>query len=99
MIFALSLSIVSCQKENEVVNVNEDVTIVEESTPEGNPVPGGELTVVLPSVIDNLNPLLANNEDVINFLGLIYESPLYIDNTGQFMPVLVESWEVDESGK
>ena len=47
MIFALSLSIVSCQKENEVVNVNEDVTIVEESTPEGNPVPGGELTVVL----------------------------------------------------
>lgn len=60
--------------------------------------PGGDLFIAMPAEIESFDPLIAESDDLINLLTLIYETPLKYDVSGRILPNLIESWEVDESG-
>ncbi len=60
--------------------------------------PGGDLFIAMPANAGSLDPLQASDEDLVNLLGLVYETPVRIDETGKPQPCLAESWEADESG-
>lgn len=62
------------------------------------PEPGGELTIAVPQGVTNYDPLQAQDEDLINMLSLIYESPLLLGANGKFQPSLAETWTSDEGG-
>ena len=63
-----------------------------------SPQPGGELFIAVPDDIESYDPLLARNEDLINMLSLVYETPLTVDAGGRVQPGLVETWQSDETG-
>ncbi len=58
--------------------------------------PGGDLFISMPKEIESFDPLKAKNEDLINLLSLIYETPLKYDVNGKLLPNLFESWKVNE---
>lgn len=79
--------------------------IEEESLPTASPEPtvqpprkGGELRVAL-TAPDILNPHLTQSRDMLNFLGLIFESPIAYDSNHKPIPWLVEKWETSPDGR
>lgn len=60
------------------------------------PQAGGDLFIAIPSEIPSFDPLTVTNEDLINFLTLIYETPFVFNDNGQLLNQLVESWDVSE---
>lgn len=76
--------------EDNIENTREPV--------EPRPVYGGELNVPLTS-LDSFNPLLTKSRDVLNFLGLIYESAITYDKDLKPAPSLVTGWEVSPDGR
>ncbi len=61
------------------------------------PERGGEMFIAYPADTASFDPLLAKNEDLINLLSLIYETPLAVDASGKIGPNLVENWQVDDT--
>jgi ABC-type transport system substrate-binding protein len=61
------------------------------------PVRGGEMFIAYPGDTESLDPLAARNEDLINLLSLVYETPLAVDASGKIGPNLVENWQVDDT--
>lgn len=59
---------------------------------------GGELRVAL-TAPDVLNPHLTKSRDLLNFLGLIFESPIAYDSNQKPIPSLVTEWEVSPDGR
>ncbi len=77
-------------------------TVAEESATAAasySPQPGGELFIAVPDDVQSYDPLLAQNEDLINMLSLVYETPLLVDADGRIQPGLVETWKNDDTGK
>ncbi|NLC43417.1 MAG: hypothetical protein GX783_03950 [Clostridiales bacterium] len=71
------------------------------ATPQATEPPprkGGELRVALTSP-DVLNPHLTQSRDMLNFLGLIFESPIAYDSNRKPVPSLVTSWETSPDGR
>lgn len=84
-----------------------DAHLTEEEKPsmESTPKPtepaarsGGELKVPLAN-LDTLNPLLTQSRDMINFLSLIFESPITYDEQSKPTPSLITDWEVSPDGR
>jgi peptide/nickel transport system substrate-binding protein len=71
-----------------------------EETPVPTPAPrkGGELAVPL-TAPDTFNPLLTQSRDMLNFLSLLFESPIAYDENSKPIPSLVSSWEVSPDGR
>ncbi|MEA5002770.1 MAG: ABC transporter substrate-binding protein [Christensenella sp.] len=59
---------------------------------------GGELFIAMPQGVTDLDPLAATDEDLINLLTLIYDTPVRLGVGSEPQPGLAESWEVDETG-
>ena len=73
-------------------------TVVKEQLEEEyNAKPGGDMAISIPASVASWDPVLAEDEEVINMLSLIYETPLELSNNGIFSPGLIESWTVDDS--
>lgn len=62
------------------------------------PQRGGDLFIAVPSDIRSFDPITAVNEDLINFLTLIYECPFVYNEDGRLEECLIDTWEVSESG-
>jgi peptide/nickel transport system substrate-binding protein len=82
--------------------IKEDKTVLD-STVQPNkthflPEKGGELRIAL-TAPDTLNPLLTESRDTLNFLKLIYESPITYDASGKPTPSLFSDWEVSSDGR
>ena len=76
-------------------------TLEEESATAGtsySPQPGGELFIAIPDDTQTYDPLLAQNEDLINMLSLVYETPITVDANGRIQPGLAETWQNDDAG-
>lgn len=58
------------------------------------PQAGGDLFIAIPSEITSFDPLTVTNEDLVNFLTLIYETPFKFNENGQLVNSLVDSWDV-----
>lgn len=58
---------------------------------------GGEIVLAL-SGVDEFNPLMVRSRDGMNFLSLIYESPVAYSRRMQPEPRLAEGWTVEEEG-
>lgn len=59
---------------------------------------GGELFIAMPQGAVDLDPLSATDEDLINLLSLVYDTPVRLGAGSQPQAGLAESWEVDETG-
>ncbi len=81
-----------------VIDSNETHTEVKPAPSEPSPRFGGELRVPL-TALDTFNPLLTQSRDVLNFLGLIFESPIAYDENLKPSPSLIDSWEVSPDGR
>lgn len=74
-----------------------EVTVTASPQTTEEPVRGGEMFIAYPGDAQSFDPLLAQNEDLINLLSLIYETPLVVDDTGKIGPGLVENWQTDDT--
>ncbi|MEG0630445.1 MAG: ABC transporter substrate-binding protein [Christensenellaceae bacterium] len=60
---------------------------------------GGELFIAMPAEVESFDPITAKNEDLINLLTLIYETPLKITADGKIEPNLMSEWKADQDGR
>ncbi|MEG2203389.1 MAG: ABC transporter substrate-binding protein, partial [Christensenellaceae bacterium] len=60
---------------------------------------GGELFIAMPAEVESFDPITAKNEDLINLLTLIYETPLKTTADGKIEPNLMSEWKVDQDGR
>lgn len=68
----------------------------QENTQDYVPTSGGELYLTIPNTT-NLDPYTTVNNDMREFLNLIYDRPINVEADGSFSAGLIESWSVDES--
>ena len=68
----------------------------QENTQDYVPTSGGELYLTIPNTT-NLDPYTTVNNDMREFLNLIYDRPINVEADGSFSAGLIESWQVDES--
>jgi len=89
-----------CDAGDETPSASPDASAKpkETATPTPSPQMGGELKVPLMAP-DSFNPLLTQSKDVLNFLNLIFEHPLVLDENSRPTPSLVAKWEVSEDGR
>lgn len=105
LIILISMNLVSCQqgifddaqmqqlgyeKNNETAENNDDILDI-------GPVKGGNLNLFT-TTPDTFNPLLTKNKYVNDFLGLIYEGLVKLDEKQMPAPVLSESWSISADG-
>ncbi|NLB42750.1 MAG: hypothetical protein GX815_10945 [Clostridiales bacterium] len=88
-----------------LITIPEAPPTEEEPIPLATPQPteppprkGGELRVAL-TAPDVLNPHLTQSRDMLNFLGLIFESPIAYDSNRKPVPSLVTTWETSPDGR
>ncbi len=74
----------------------QDTEVKEEIS--STPVHGGTISLAL-SPPDSFNPLLVRSRDMINFLGMVFESPVAYGKDLKPEPMLAERWEVLEQGR
>ena len=65
---------------------------------EGNPIPGGSFTMVMPQNPSTLNPFEPGSREMSDLHGLIFDGLIRFDDTLKPIPGLAESWSVDETG-
>ncbi len=93
------LFLVGCQaKPAMAVQTPQATAITSAAVASRLPERGGELSIAIPQGITTYDPLLAQDEDLINMLSLIYETPLTLGADGKFQPGLAETWTMDEAG-
>ncbi|MCK5128760.1 MAG: hypothetical protein KAQ68_02820, partial [Clostridiales bacterium] len=65
------------------------------------PIPegAGEIIVAMPKEITSTNPYLVNERDLVSLYGLIFEPLIEFDELGEAIPILAQTWELDETGK
>ena len=60
------------------------------------PVPGGSITISMPEGTKLGNPLTAATRELNSIYGLVFESLLELDETGNPVPCLAETWESED---
>src|SRR5690554_3811798 len=84
--------------EAHIIDNDEMPSEVTPTPTEPSPRYGGELKVPL-TALDTFNPILTQSKDILNFLSLIYESPIVYDESLKPSPSLISSWEVSPDGR
>lgn len=56
------------------------------------------IAVAMPSKIESTNPYLINSRDVLSLYNLVFEPLVDLNQKGEPVPCLAQSWSVDESG-
>ncbi|QTV80059.1 hypothetical protein KAE78_02840 [Microbacterium sp. NIBRBAC000506063] len=65
---------------------------------EGDPVSGGTFRHAVFPEVGSIIPMSANQPQEIQVITYAYESLIYTDESGERLPWLAESWEVNEDG-
>lgn len=91
-------SLAGCGNGEEAAEVTPTPEVQVEADESQSPVSGGVLVTAMPANAESLDPLLANNKDLINLLSLVYEPLLKQDNTGNLTSVLAETWSTSDDG-
>ncbi len=97
IIFTLTLA--SCQNNSDFFTY--DFTPEPTIAPIVTPMPDGsvEIKVPMPSKVESSNPYLVTSRDLLSLYGLIFEPLMTFDEIGEPIPVLAQTWELDETGK
>lgn len=80
---------------SEVVEVVEVTRIV---LVQPTPAPTGQLTVMLTDYPNSLDLPQANSLDALNVAWQLYDSLVMVDNQGNILPALAQSWAVNDDG-
>ena len=99
LLIIVAISFASCSNDSDFFST--------QFTPEPTvaaivtPMPDGsaEITVAMPSVIESTNPFLITSRDLMSLYNLIFEPLLTFNETGEPVPVLAQTWELDDTGK
>jgi len=91
----LTLLISACSPSS--LNLPEEANTAEQEDL-GSPQSGGTINLATTSTL-NLNPLLANDDETMAILSLIFEGLVKIDEQGMAQPALAESWQISDDGK
>ncbi len=78
---------------------NEEEIAVPVSTPEPQPITGGQVRMYIPTNADFTDPLKVNTEEMMSFFSMIFESLVSISADGKIAPELAESWLTEDGGK
>ncbi len=91
----ISLTLVSCGKEPEFLRYN--FTPEPTVAPIATEVPDGttEIRIAMPSEIESTNPFKVTSRDMMSIYNLIFEPLISFDDTGEPVPVLAQTWELD----
>ncbi len=95
------LILAGCSAKPTISTETSSAPAAASATPAPTPVAGGELKINMPKITagdGGMHPLITPYRDMIDVLGLVYESPLRYDDNHKLSANLVESWEVDEAG-
>jgi peptide/nickel transport system substrate-binding protein len=88
---------VEVEKEVEVVQTVE-VEVVKEVAVEAPAEPEGELIVSLATIPNSLTPPNAAERNAANVVNQIFNGLTWVDDEGEIVPALAESWEISEDG-
>ena len=66
------------------------------STPEPQPITGGEVRMYIPTNADVTDPLKVNTEEMLSFFSMIYESLVSISADGRLTAELAENWSTED---
>lgn len=81
-----------------IFNASEEEALTPTPVPmEMVPQAGGDLFIAIPEDISSFDPITATNEDLINFLTLIYETPFSYSESGMLQNCLISNWDVNEA--
>lgn len=69
------------------------------STPEPQPITGGEVRMYIPINAGITDPLKVNTEEMLSFFSMIYESLVSISADGKLTAELAENWSTEDGGK
>ena len=78
---------------------NQEEIAVPVSTPEPQPITGGEVRMYIPTNADVTDPLKVNTEEMLNFFSMIFESLVSISADGKLTAELAENWTSEDGGK
>ncbi len=93
VLLIITLSLSACEQQPpEEVEVQEEVVIEDYKPEDSLPL---RLAITRPT---QLNPLLNANDTLYQVYHLIYESLVSFDENMDLVPLLAESWELDDSG-
>lgn len=79
--------------------VSSKPSIATQSAMEEAPAHGGDLFIAIPDGVTMYDPLLATNEDLVNFYTLMYETPFAYDESGRLVNDLIDTWDVSSDGR
>jgi len=96
VLFIALIFLISACSHNSSNSTQQNETINREN--QVPPESGGTINIGTTSTL-NLNPLLANDDETMAILGLIYEGLVKIDDQGMVRPSLAESWQISDDGK
>src|SRR5688572_30330338 len=65
---------------------------------DGGTATGGTVRIGLPGYPDSLNPGLAVLAESYNIYELVYDTPVTVNPTAEFVPKLATEWSVSEDG-
>ncbi len=93
------LTVFSGCGKSETAGEGETEIAVPVSTPEPQPITGGEVKMYIPTNADITDPLKVNTEEMLNFFSMIYESLVSISADGKLTAELAENWFTEDGGK
>jgi len=95
------LFVCACSNSADVEMFNPNVTVnVDKDSDTASAVKdAGELFINMPAEVSTFHPLAADNEDMVNILSLVLEPALSLDAQGQIQPGIIETWDIDNTGK
>ena len=97
LLMAMLLVFSGCGKSTS--GENEEEIAVPVSTPEPQPITGGEVRMYIPTNADVTDPLKVNTEEMLNFFSMIFESLVSISADGKLTAELAENWTSEDGGK
>lgn len=104
LVLISNLTLVSCQSEYDEYqysklnyDLNNGIYLNNDDIMDKGPVKGGTLNL-FSTFPDTLNPLLTKNSYVCDFLSLIYEGLVTLDEKQQPQPLLSDKWLVSSDG-
>jgi len=97
----LILGVVACDEEvtnNEpsFTDIINDVTSTPDQKNVTTPTKGGTVSLSV-AVYNTLNPLITNNEDIKNYMNLVFDSMVKVNFEQTVVPELCESWQMGET--
>lgn len=100
ILIAFVLLLSSCKNSSIETTASNEPIIIEDSISESRISVARDDTILvnMPDAAVSYNPFGIKNEDMATLFSIVFEPAIRISSDGSFLPSIIESWAVDETG-